>query len=192
MGTMRIISGRLKGRKLRSFRGSTVRPTSDRVREALFSILAFKPIDATVLDLFAGSGALGIEAISRGAARAVFVDKVPKALALVRDNVACCGIADRTKIIHCDAAAGLNCLLPYPQTFDLVFMDPPYGKNLVSIAMEHLLACDCLKPNATIVAEHGADEHINVALGILHLMDQRRYGRTSLSFYRYDPPSRQD
>jgi 16S rRNA (guanine966-N2)-methyltransferase len=182
---VRIISGHLKGRRLHSFSGSTVRPTADRVREALFSILAQLPCDATVLDLFAGTGALGIEAISRGAASVVFVDKTAGSIALVQKNIDHCRLTGRTRVIRWDAGANLNCLRAYPNAFNLVFMDPPYGKNLVPITLKHLLDCGCLSPDATIAAEHEPEATPQPPSTHFQIEDHRRYGKCCLSFYRF-------
>ncbi len=184
---MRIISGRLRGRKLHAFHGSAVRPTGDRVRESLFNILAQKPLAAKVLDLFAGTGALGIEAISRGARTAVFVDNAPQSLALIRKNIRHCGLSPYAHVIKSDITAGLGCLQTFPMAFDLVFMDPPYGRDLVSVTMGHLLASGCLAPEATIVTEHEADHTPAMASGPYHVIDRRKYGKTGLSIYLYTP-----
>jgi 16S rRNA (guanine966-N2)-methyltransferase len=184
---VRIISGHLKGRRLHSFSGSNVRPTADRVREALFSILAQTPFDAAVLDLFAGTGALGIEAISRGAKSAVFIDKNAASIALIRKNIEHCRLADTTRVIRWNADANLDCLRAYPAAFNLVFMDPPYGKNLVPITLRHLLACGCLSPDATIIAEHEPDTTPEPPSTHFQIEDHRRYGKCCLSFYRFQP-----
>lgn len=184
---MRVISGRLKGRKLNSFKGSAVRPTSDRVREALFSILAHTPTNATVLDLYAGTGALGIEALSRGAKRVLFIDNAPQALSLIQKNIQLLALEVTATIIRWNAAVSLDCLLDSPQAVDLAFLDPPYGRNLVPVTMAHLLSSGCLSPGATIVAEHEplhGSEPLSDAYGIT---DQRRYGQTCLTFYRFQP-----
>ena len=178
---MRIISGQFKGRKLSPVRGIRTRPTADRVREALFSILG--PIEAhtLVLDLFAGTGALGIEALSRGARRAVFVDRDYHSLITLNKNIAHCNLQACTQVYRWDITKNLNCLKPYARQFDLVFLDPPYHQNLIPQTLARLLLLEVLNPVATLVAEHAADETIVAPEGLI-CEDQRIYGQTRLSF----------
>lgn len=180
---MRVISGHIKGRKLKTIAGPAVRPTSDRVKEALFSILAHKPHGARVLDLFAGSGALGIEAISRGAQSAVFVDASTNALKVLRQNLEHCRITEYATVIQWNIQKNLNCLTGLAHTFDLVFMDPPYGLDLVTQTLEHLASCNRLDPGVTIVAEHESGLHIDTARTPLMTVDSRRYGNVQLSIF---------
>lgn len=182
---MRVISGRMKGRKLSTLPGSAVRPTADRVKEALFNILARKPLDANVLDLFAGSGALGIEAISRGARSAVFVDRSPKVICVLRQNLDLCRIGSLATVLQWNIQKNLNCLHNFPYPFDLVFMDPPYGQELVAKAIAHLLHSGCLSEGATIVAEHEPGMEIDLSGTPLALFDTRRYGRNQLTFFQH-------
>jgi 16S rRNA (guanine966-N2)-methyltransferase len=123
------------------------RPTTDRIRESLFNILAGSIQDRRVLDLFAGTGALGIEAISRGAASAVFVDQARAALAAIRRNIRDLGLDARTRIIHWDIRKNLNCLASDPQAFDLVFMDPPYETHAVAPALRALISSGAMAPD---------------------------------------------
>jgi len=182
---VRVISGRIKGRKLSALPGSTVRPTADRVKEAMFSILAHAPEEANVLDLFAGSGALGIEAISRGANSVVFVDRSRNVISILRQNLVRCNIDDQATVIQWDIQKNLHCLKTIPHAFDLVFLDPPYGQSMVEKAIEHLIHTDCLQDGAIIVAEHEPGGHIELASASLSVSDTRRYGSNQLSFFRY-------
>ena len=163
------------------------RPTSDRVREALFNILGPKPVGAQVLDLYAGTGALGIEALSRGAEYAVFIDRSPQVLTVLRKNIAQCNLTAASRIIQWDITQNLNCLKAYAHTFDLVFLDPPYHKKLVAITLSHLLANRCLSTESTVVVEHEAGATIDVPGASLRMTDARRYGQTALSFYSLAP-----
>ena len=124
---MRVITGTARGRKLAALEGLEVRPTTDMVKEAMFSILQFEVEGANVLDLFAGSGQLGIEALSRGAAGAVFVDQRRDAASLIRDNLKLTGLEDRARVVCGDAAAFLSSA---GEKFGLIFIDPPYAANL--------------------------------------------------------------
>jgi 16S rRNA (guanine966-N2)-methyltransferase len=182
---VRIIGGRLKGRRLQAFKGRQVRPTADRVREALFNILDRKYIDATVLDLFAGTGALGIEALSRGAKTAVFIDNSAHSLDVLRQNLEHCALQPCAQTIRWDIARNLKCLVGYPETFDLVFMDPPYHCGLVAIALRHLVETGCLAPRAHLIAEHEAGKESEMESAQFTITDNRRYGRTALSFFIY-------
>lgn len=180
---MRIISGIHKGRKLQSVRGMATRPTSDRVREALFNILGPQPLDAQILDLYAGTGALGIEALSRGAHHAIFIDRSAQALAVLRKNLEQCKMAACSQVLQWDIAKNLNCLNHIERPFDLVFLDPPYHKNLVSITLTHLLAVECLNNQTVVVAEHESGLNTDVLPAGLKLVKTRRYGQTALSFF---------
>lgn len=182
---MRVISGSLRGRTLRTVPGTTVRPTADRVKEAMFNILARKPGEANVLDLFAGTGGLGIEALSRGARSAVFIDNHPQVLSVLQKNLKHCKIQDLAEVIRWNIEKDLNCLVKYAGAFDLIFMDPPYRRNLVAVTIGHLMDSRCLSPHAIIVAEHEVGHTIDIANSDLKLTDSRRYGSTYLSFFKF-------
>ena len=188
---MRIIGGQYRGRKLESFKGRDVRPTADRVRESLFNILAHKTRDACVLDLFSGTGALGIEALSRGARMAVFVDNSAHSINVLRKNLSRCALPGGcARVIQWNIARDLECLRPYRQSFNLVFLDPPYQRDLPAVAMQHLLHSGCLAPEAVLVVEHEARAMLEVESDRLTCTDRRRYGRTGLSFFSFLPISR--
>ncbi len=180
---MRIIGGDLKGRKLRPIRGMTIRPTSDRLRESLFNILGDRVQNAVVLDLFAGTGALGIEALSRGARLAVFIDRYKGALSAVAENLRQCGIQDRARVVRWDMVRGLSCIRDHQPPFTLVFMDPPYERNLVAPALNHLAESRALASKSLIIVEHSAHEPAPEPPGEWRFADQRRYGKTLVSFY---------
>lgn len=177
---MRIVAGRARGRKLAVPPGRDVRPTSDRVREALFSSLGRSVDGAHVLDLFAGSGALGLEALSRGAASAVFVDSARKALEALARNLSGTGFEALARVIPGDAFGALDRLAREGVRFDLVFLDPPYTSDLRSRALERLGSLDLLAPGARVVAEHPAGEG-TAAIAGLRIIGVKRYGGTSLT-----------
>jgi 16S rRNA (guanine966-N2)-methyltransferase len=179
---LRVIGGKLRGRKLSSLRGAAIRPTADRHREAIFNILAGRIQDAVVLDLFAGTGALGIEALSRGARYAVFIDHHKDAISAIARNLKLCRFEDRSKIIQWDIAKNLNCIRMTDQKFDLIFMDPPYQKNLVGPALSHLQHVQAAAGDARIVVEHSPFETISPDFGAYEILDQRKYGKTLVSF----------
>lgn len=182
---MRVIGGSLKRRKLMSVPGMDTRPTSDRLRETIFNIISFKLQEAVVLDLFAGTGALGIEAVSRGASKVFFVEKNRSALNVIKSNVSSCGIEDISILIQYDIVKDLHCLDRYKELFDLVLMDPPYSKNTLIPTLTNLGKSGVLKKNATIVVEHSKLEKIPENITGFSLEDQRKYGKTSVSFLEY-------
>jgi 16S rRNA (guanine966-N2)-methyltransferase len=176
---VRIVGGNLGGRVLRAPAGAATRPTSEKVREAVFNILG-SVVDVRVLDLFAGSGALGLEALSRGAAHATFVDSARTALAAIRGNLRALGLDDRATVIAGDAIAAARQAPAAP--WQLVFVDPPYRSDLAVRAVA-ALAPEHLAPGAVIVIEHDRHNAPPDALGSLLRTDQRRYGDTLVSFY---------
>jgi 16S rRNA (guanine966-N2)-methyltransferase len=186
---MRIVGGRFKGRSLASPAGQATRPTSDRVREAIFNILAhgvegFSLEGARVLDLFAGTGAMGLEAISRGARFAQFVDDAAEARGLIRRNADGLGVIGQVKIWRRDATR-LGPCAPQPG-FDLVFADPPYGKGLTSKALASLVDGGWLTQDAVLVVEEAETADV-AAPEVLSLLDTRIYGETQVRFYRFLP-----
>jgi 16S rRNA (guanine966-N2)-methyltransferase len=175
---MRVISGRWRGRRLQAPRGAATRPTSDRVREALFAVLGRRVAGARVLDLFAGSGALGLEALSRGAAEATFVDSAPAAIRALRANLEALGA--EAEVRRADAARFLVAASAGARQYDLVFLDPPYrlaghlGSELTA-ALPAVLA-----PGAVVVAESDRRAPLELALP---LIDERRYGDTLIRIH---------
>lgn len=183
---MRVVGGRLRGRKLLPIRGSAIRPTADRVREAVFNIIAPEIRGAQVLDLFAGTGAMGIEALSRGASSAIFIDTRKASLAVVRRNIDLLGLGNQSRVILWDAARNLNCLRTGTPEIDLVFMDPPYHRDLATPALAHLARCGALMPGALIVVEHADSDPLPEQTMPYVLTDLRRYGKTFVSLLIYD------
>jgi 16S rRNA (guanine966-N2)-methyltransferase len=181
---MRIIGGDFKGKKLASFRGTATRPTADRLRESIFNIRASHIQNAVVLDLFAGTGALGLEALSRGAAAAVFIDSEIPAVKIIEKNIESCRVKDCARVIRWDIRRNLNCLSSAVPVFDLVFMDPPYNSDLMAPALKHLIKQGVLKNNASIIVEHASTEPIPEGVAGFELTDQRIYGKTVVSFLR--------
>jgi 16S rRNA (guanine966-N2)-methyltransferase len=183
--SLRIISGALKGRKLKTLRGTKTRPTTDRLRETIFNILQAYDRPQIVLDLFAGSGAFGLEAISRGAKEAVFIDGQRTACNIIKENIRICHIESQTTVIHWNIIHNLHCIRKVPHFFDLVFMDPPYNQNCLTPTLNHLLNSGRLKPKALIVLEHHENEPLLAGLPHLETIDCRRYGKTLVSILYY-------
>jgi 16S rRNA (guanine966-N2)-methyltransferase len=182
---LRIIGGDLKGKKLKTTHGKLIRPTADRIRESIFDILSTGVTKALVLDLFAGTGALGIEALSRGAIRALFVDNRNVSLSVLKQNIELCGLGEKADIVKWNIRQNLNCIKSIGQKFDLIFLDPPYEKNLITLSLVNLDKSDALKNNACIVVEHSVYESLPADLHSFHLGDQRKYGKTLVSFLNY-------
>ena len=182
---MRIVGGRLGGRTLAAPKSQSVRPTSDRLRESLFNILAHRyddPITGVrVLDLFAGTGALGLEAVSRGAAFALFIDDGAEARALIRQNVEALGLGGITRVFRRDATR-LGAVHPN-EPFGLVFLDPPYRKGLAEQSLASLRDGGWLAPDALVIVEEAADAGLVVPQGYAEI-ERRRYDDTEFMFLR--------
>lgn len=178
---MRVITGSARGRRLETLPGEDVtRPTAESVKEALFSMIQFDIEGSRALDLFAGSGQLGIEALSRGAQSCDFVENNKNAAAVVKRNIAKCGFAERSRVFYTDAFGFASSCAGY----DLVFLDPPYGKGLASdmlFAVEKNLSADAL-----VVCETACSDEMPEKAGSLIAVKCRRYGKTMLTLYRKD------
>lgn len=178
---MRLTGGQDRGRRLFAPRGSRTRPTASKVREALFNILG--PPPGPVLDLYAGSGALGLEALSRGAPAAVFVERDGAALSALRRNLRESGVEDRGTVLGTDVRSALRKLSQGKQQFSWVFLDPPYIKETAGVLAE-LSGGDLLTACAVVIVEHDKRQPSPASVGCLFLTDRRQYGDTELSFYR--------
>lgn len=176
---MRVITGSARGRRLITLEGSDVRPTTDKVKEALFSIVQFELEGRRVLDLFAGSGQLGIEALSRGADSCVFVDSSKKAVEVVKQNLAATGLARRASVLHGDA---LRYLQTCRDRFDVAFLDPPYGTGTVQKALA--LLPPLMRRAGVIVCEAPKGEALPETAGDFSLWRAYHYGKVSLAVYR--------
>ena len=189
---MRVLAGTLKGRRLVTPRGSTTRPTADQVRIALMDTLMPRLPDARVLDLFAGAGGVGLEALSRGAAHATFVERDARAVAALRANVETLGVAAQTRVERMDVRAALERLARDGARFDVVFLDPPYDEDLVMPTLERLGASPVVEADAPVIAQHLTKQPPAEVVGRLRAYRTRRFGETTLTFFRagaYDSPS---
>jgi 16S rRNA (guanine966-N2)-methyltransferase len=185
---VRVIGGEFKGRKLSVSRGRQIRPSSDRVREAIFDILGPAWTFPRVLDLFAGTGSLGIEALSRGAEEAVFVEQGKGALTVLKGNLKALGLKARSWVLPLSAKKGIAVLGERGEVFDLIFMDPPYGKDMVGKTVDEIVRRGILAATGVIVAEHASRDRILPSLG-LEPSQRRRYGDTTVSFFHKVSPS---
>ena len=178
---MRVIAGTYKGRNLESTENYDIRPTTDKAKEALFSILMNEIPGSRVLDLFAGSGALGIEALSRGAESCVFVDHSRLSTALIKRNLASCGVREDARVVTGDYRKVLAGLAG---SFDIILMDPPYNKGLLPDGFELIRQQDLLAEDGYIVCEHRKEEELPEEICGFTREKERRYGIVKLSIYR--------
>jgi 16S rRNA (guanine966-N2)-methyltransferase len=183
---LRIIAGSAGGLKLKAPRGLATRPSSDRVREALFDILNTKVVAANFLDLFAGSGAVGIEALSRGASSVVFVEKLRSAQEIISENLHWTGLASRAKLLPLPVERAIRLLAKDNLKFDLVFMDPPYNLGLVPKTMELLADSDLVAPAGRVIAETTNRQQLPTVMGPFSLARRAEYGQTALNFYQLE------
>ena len=180
---MRVIAGTARGRRLKELEGMDTRPTTDKVKESMFNILQFDLEGRRVLDLFAGTGQLGIECLSRGAASAVFVDRRADAVKLIRENLKVTELTDRARVVSGDS---MEYLKSVREKFDLVLLDPPYAADLLENAIAHLARFDILAPHGIIVAEHPVEKAMPALAAPYRLHRTYRYGKISLTVYRRD------
>jgi 16S rRNA (guanine(966)-N(2))-methyltransferase RsmD len=179
---MRIISGTSKGRKLVTLKSQSLRPTSDRVKESIFNILREEIEGGMVLDLFAGTGNLGIEALSRGAKKVIFVEKGRHALGLIQRNLAQFGLEEQSEILSTDANRAIGILKQRGKTFDLIFMDPPYEKGLIEETLTKLSSHQIYHRDSILVIEHHRRELLPPIINRWNLIRQRQMGDTVISF----------
>ena len=180
---MRVITGTARGRRLKELEGMETRPTTDRVKEGMFSVLQFDIEGRKVLDLFAGTGQLGIECLSRGAREAVFVDRRTDAVRLIRENLKITDLSDRAKVVSGDSVAYLKSVR---EKFDLILLDPPYAAGLLEPVIEHITRFDILAPHGIIVAEHPAEVTMPAVQIPYRLHRTYRYGKIAMTLYRRD------
>lgn len=181
---MRVIAGSQKGRRLMRPQGPDLRPTPDRVREALFSILGTRVVGARMLDLYAGTGAVGIEALSRGAQRVTFVESNPRSLRILRANLHRCGLTRMADIHACRVDGFLERDGPWDDLYDIVFADPPYDTNEGEMLLSSLAHGAIIMPDSLVVLEHFTKVMVPPQVARLLLLRQYRYGDTTLSVFR--------
>lgn len=180
---MRIISGLARGTKLYTLEGTETRPTLDRVKEPLFSIIQNNIPNANVLDLFAGSGALGLESLSRGAKKAILCDKSYKAIAIIKQNVEKTRLIEKAEVIQGDYKKVLNNLADGEQKFDIIFLDPPYKKNIIPEIINKIIELNLLAEDGIVVAETDQEQVVEEIKNTnMNINDIRKYGRVILIF----------
>lgn len=188
---MRIIGGTIRGRRIltpgKGPEGRSIRPTSARAREAVFNIIGNEVGGASVLDLFAGTGAMGLEALSRGAQTAVFVDNSQIAVRLLGRNIDLCGFGRQAKVVGRDLTKSLVFLqeLVPAGGFSLIFIDPPYRQEVGGLILDKLDRAEILARSGLVILEYAAGGRLSEESGSLQLVDQRQYGEAGFGFYRY-------
>lgn len=181
---MRVISGKYKSIKLNTLEGPTTRPTTDKVKENLFNMLYCD--DLKVLDLFAGSGGLGLEAISRGANHITFIDGSAQAVKVIKSNIDKCKLSsDEYSLYRNDYLRALKIFSKKEEKFDLIFLDPPYKKGILDKALEQIISLQLLNDEALIVCEHGIDEEITFKHDSLVIYKEKDYGSIHIVIYEY-------
>ena len=176
---MRVITGIAKGKKLKPLPSMDVRPTTDKVKEAVFSAIQFDIEGRVFLDLFAGSGQMGIEALSRGAKFAYFVDSSPEAIKVCTENVVSSGFKDSSLIVRRDANSFLSTL---SEKIDIVFLDPPYKTGLLVNSAEKVALC--MKDSGIIICEHPLDENLPENIDMFEIYRKYKYGKICISIYK--------
>jgi 16S rRNA (guanine(966)-N(2))-methyltransferase RsmD len=181
---MRIIAGKFRGRKLKVIRSPQFRPTSEVAREALFNILRDKVVDASFLDVCAGSGSVGLEALSRGAAKVTFIERNPICVAALQRNISMFGCQKQVKVICSDAIAAMRRLLKTGEKFDIIFADPPYGTDLANRLLKWLDEnSGLLDEDGLFIVQHSRRDSLSCACSSLELLRSHSIGETVFSFY---------
>ncbi|MDM5156116.1 16S rRNA (guanine(966)-N(2))-methyltransferase RsmD [Bacillus sp. DX1.1] len=183
---MRVVSGKCKGHPLKAVPGNTTRPTTDKVKEAIFNMIGPYFEGGTALDLFGGSGGLGIEALSRGIDKAIFVDRDNKAIKVIHQNLESCKVHDQAEVYRNDAERAVKALIKRELSFDLILLDPPYKDqkiiSLIGVMEQHGL----LNDDGLIMAEHEDDVILPDTIGRLVKVRAENYGITAISIYKHE------
>ena len=183
---MRVISGKLRGLKLNTPKNDDVRPTTDRVKESLFNIINSYIMESDVLDLFAGTGSLGIECLSRGANKCVFVDLSKDSLQVVKSNIKKARLEEDSIVINLGYKEAITKLSLQNNKFDLIFMDPPYYKDMFVDALSKIQESSILKEDGIIVVEHDSKEELPEKINMLEKMKIKKYGNTTITLYQME------
>ncbi|MGI6648139.1 MAG: 16S rRNA (guanine(966)-N(2))-methyltransferase RsmD [Bacillota bacterium] len=183
---LRVIAGINGGQKLKTLRGRDTRPTADRVREALFNVLSTRIIGCQFLDLFAGTGAIGIEALSRGAERVIFIESNPAAVRIIQDNLTIVEKQEQAEVLRRKLPEGLAAVAAQGLKFDIIFLDPPYWKQMTENTLANLVHLNLVTPEGWVVVESAAKEPLpSVIQGRLETFKDKHYGDTRLRYFRW-------
>lgn len=182
---LRVISGSAKGHKLKTINGTATRPTTDRVKESVFNIISGFIVGKRVLDLYSGTGSLGIEALSRGAEFAIFVDNSRECLVTIKQNLSHTRLSEKASIMPTNVFSVLDNLSKENRKFDIIFLDPPYNKGLVEETLKCLVESDIIEREGMVIAEHDYKENVPQEVEFLKRFRYQKYGDTIVSFYGY-------
>ena len=184
--SLRVISGKARGLKLDTPKNQDVRPTTDRVKESLFNMISSYIMDSNILDLFAGTGSLGIECLSRGAKNCIFVDKSKDSINIVRSNIKKARVENESMILNVDFKGAVKKLSTQNQKFDVIFMDPPYYENMFIECLKSIDEFNLLDEDGIIVVEHDTKDLFEESIGRLNKSREKKYGNTTLTFYKLE------
>lgn len=184
--TLRVISGKARGLKLNAPKNDDVRPTTDRVKESLFNIINPYIMDSEILDLFAGTGSLGIECLSRGANKCVFIDNSKESINIVKSNIKKARVENESIVMNLDFKSAIKSLALKNQRFDVIFMDPPYYKNMFNDALSEIDNNNILKEDGIIIVEHDTKDKFPDDIGRLYKSREKKYGNTTITFYKME------
>ncbi|MDR1773700.1 MAG: 16S rRNA (guanine(966)-N(2))-methyltransferase RsmD [Clostridioides sp.] len=180
---MRIISGKVRGLKLETPKNDDIRPTTDRIKESVFNIINSYILDSEVLDLFSGSGSLGLECISRGAKKCVFVDSNKESINLLKKNIRKTRFEENSEVFNLDFRDALGQFGTKNKKFDLIFLDPPYHEGLFEEALQKIQKNNLIKEDSLIIVEHDTEDKLPDKIDKLSKKDERKYGKTTITFY---------
>ena len=183
---MRVISGKVRGLKLDTPKNNDVRPTTDRVKESLFNIINSYVRDSNILDLFAGTGSLGIECLSRGAAECIFVDSSKESIKIINSNIKRARVEEESIVLNMDFKEALRNTKLKDKEFDIIFMDPPYYENMFTDALNIISDKKLLSEEGIIVVEHDTKDDFPEKVGQLYKSRDKKYGNTTLTFYKLE------
>lgn len=181
---MRVISGKVRGLKLNTPKNEDVRPTTDRVKESLFNMINPYIMESSVLDLFAGTGSLGIECLSRGASKCVFVDISKESISIVKSNIKKARVENESIVLNLDFKDAVGKLKVQGNKFDVIFMDPPYYKNMFIDALQKIDNANLLNEDGIIIIEHDSKDVFPENIGGLEKTRDKKYGNTTITFYK--------
>jgi len=183
---MRVTAGTLKNRKIKSREGRETRPTLERIKEAIFSIIGDKIVDAKFLDLYSGTGNIAIEALSRGAKRAVMIEQDKEALRIIIDNIDTLGLTNVSRAYKNDVSRAIEILGRKNEKFDIIFLDPPYKENISILTIEKVSENNILAEGGIIISEHSIYEKMPEKIGNFVKYDERNYNKKIVTFYCYE------
>jgi len=183
---LRVISGKVRGLKLDTPKNLDVRPTTDRVKESLFNIINPYIRESNILDLFAGTGSLGIECLSRGAKNCIFVDKSKESIGIVKSNIKKARVENESTILNIDFKDAVKRLSVQKQKFDVIFMDPPYYENMFIDCLKSIDELSLLKEDGLVVVEHDTNDLFDDNIGRLYKSREKKYGNTTITFYKLE------